>query len=57
MNKQEVTITFTIPAEWDKEDFVYEVIGCYSDMAGWDDDTDQPRSELVQCRIKQEETK
>ncbi len=55
MNTQKVVIEFSLPTEWDGEDFVNEVIGCYCDTAGWDDEADQPRADLVQYRVIQTE--
>ena len=34
MDTKKVTITFTIPAEWDADAFILEVVGSYDDMAG-----------------------
>jgi hypothetical protein len=34
MTTSKVTIEFTIPSEWDTEDFVAELVGCYDEWAG-----------------------
>jgi hypothetical protein len=53
VNTQKVVIEFTIPTEWDGEDFVNELIGCYCDTAGWDDETDQSKADIVQYEVKE----
>jgi hypothetical protein len=32
--KQQFTVTFTIPSDWDASDFIGELAGAYDDMAG-----------------------
>jgi hypothetical protein len=51
MTTSKVTIEFTIPGEWDTEDFVAELVGCYCDTAGWDDETDTPKPERVEYQV------
>ncbi len=34
MNTRKVVMEFTIPSEWDTQDFVAELVGCYDEWAG-----------------------
>ena len=51
MTTSKVAIEFTIPSEWDTEDFVAELVGCYCDTAGWDDEADTEKAERVEYRV------
>jgi hypothetical protein len=45
MKTQKVLMEFTIPNEWDTQDFVAELVGCYDEWAG------EGKGEKVELRI------
>ena len=45
MTTSKVTIEFTIPSEWDTQDFVAELVGCYDEWAG------EGKGEQVEYRV------
>ena len=45
MTTSKVAIEFTIPNEWDTDDFIMELLGCYDEWAG------EGKGEQVEYRI------